>query len=96
MSAKNTKGNSSAVMRTVDFVVASLIMCIPVAGLIIYIIWAFGGCENLNRRNFARAMLILLAVGLVLSLLSYFLINRVIGAALGGGGLQGLFDILKQ
>ncbi|GBU26505.1 hypothetical protein R84B8_00015 [Treponema sp. R8-4-B8] len=96
MSAKITKGGSSSVMRTIDFVIASIIMCIPVVGLVVYIIWACGGCENLNRRNFARAMLILLAVGLVLSLLSYFAVNKVIGAALGGGGFQGLFGILKQ
>ena len=47
-----------------------LVMSIPLAGLIVAIIWACGDCKNQNRRNHARAWLILQAVLTVLSVLS--------------------------
>jgi len=78
--------SSSAVMSTGSFVLASLIMCIPVVGLIFCIVWACGKCSNLNKRNYARAVLIFMAVGIACA----FLLNNRIGAVLGGG-IQGLF-----
>lgn len=47
----------------------SLLMCIPIVGLILMIVWACGGCRKINKRNFARASLILMAIMLVISLL---------------------------
>jgi len=55
-----------AVMSMGSFVLASILMSIPVIGLFICLIWAFGGSKNLNRRNYSRAFLILAAIGLVL------------------------------
>ena len=46
-----------------------LIACIPVANLVIFLIWAFGKNTNLTRKNFARAGLIFLAAGTILGIL---------------------------
>lgn len=59
----------STPMTTGQFLGTLLLMMIPIAGFILMLVWAFGGTDNLNRRNLARAKLILAAIGLVLSIL---------------------------
>ncbi len=44
-----------------------LLMLIPIANVILLLVWGFGGSLNLNKRNFARAALILCAVMFILS-----------------------------
>ena len=97
-SAKPPSGSSYAVMSTGGFVLASLLMCIPFIGLLICIIWAFVSCSNENRRNFARACLILMIIGIVLSLAAYlataFLVSKL--AIFGDfGGLKGIIEMWK-
>lgn len=45
-----------------------LIMCIPVVNLVVLLLWAFGRNGNVNRRNFSRAALVYIAIGIVLSI----------------------------
>lgn len=45
-----------------------LIMCIPVVNLVVLLLWAFGKNGNVNRRNFSRAALVYVAIGIVLSI----------------------------
>ena len=59
----------SPVMSTGQFLGTLLLMMIPIAGFILTIVWACGGTDNLNRRNLARAKLILIAIGIVLCIL---------------------------
>ncbi len=47
---------------------------IPLVNLIMFFVWGFGS-QNLNRRNFGRAALIIIAVIIVL--------NIIFGAAIG-------------
>ena len=56
-------------MGTWAYVGSILLMALPIAGFIIAIVWACGGTQNPNRRNLARATLILIAIGIVLSIL---------------------------
>ena len=46
-----------------------LLMCIPIIGFLLTIIWACGGCRKLQKRNLARASLIMMVIGLVSSLI---------------------------
>ena len=46
-----------------------LFTMLPCAGIILAFVFAFGSNENVNRRNFARFYLLLLAIGVVVSLL---------------------------
>jgi hypothetical protein len=51
---------------------------IPCAGIIIYIVWAFSGNGNVNRRNYCRASLIVAGV----ILLIYIIFVVIFGAAM--------------
>ncbi|HWR23370.1 MAG TPA: zinc ribbon domain-containing protein [Feifaniaceae bacterium] len=67
----------SAVMSTGRFLGTLLLMMIPVAGFVLMIVWACSGTENLNRRNLARAALIVVAISLVLCILFSALLGAV-------------------
>lgn len=70
-------GSRYAVMGTGAYIGAMLLYCIPVVGWIFCIIAAFLS-GNQNRRNFARAMLVFLAVGVGLSVALYFAVSSFI------------------
>lgn len=46
-----------------------LLMMIPAINLLLLIVWACGGCRKINKRNYARAMLIIGAITLVLGVI---------------------------
>ena len=86
-------------MSVGSYVLASILMSLPIIGLLICIFWAFISCNNLNKRNFARACLILMLIGIVLSLLIFLAITFITSrlAVFGEfGGLKGIFNLLKQ
>lgn len=59
-------------VSTWGYIGIMLLLGIPIIGPILAIVWALGGCRKVNKRNFARASLIvsvfLLAVSLALGL----------------------------
>lgn len=71
-----------AVLSSWGFVGSLLLLWLPVAGFIIAIVWASGGSFNQNRRNLARAYLLI--IGLVLAL---YLAILIVVVALGGSAL---------
>ena len=78
-------------MGTWGYVGSLLLMGLPLAGLILAIVWAAGGTSNVHRRNLARAVLILMAIGIVLSILLGAVITSIITSVvreLGGGSLD--------
>ena len=56
----------TAPLKVSDYLIMSLLSCIPIAGIVVMLIWAFSSGVNVNRRNFSRAYLIMAAVGVVL------------------------------
>ncbi len=66
-------------ITTGGYIGIMLLMCIPVVGLILAVVWAFGGCKKVNKRNLARATLIMMVIGLVLSLIIGFAAKSLIG-----------------
>ena len=56
----------TAPLKVSDYLIMSLLNCIPIAGIVVMLIWAFSSGVNVNRRNFSRAYLIMAAVGVVL------------------------------
>lgn len=64
-----------------DWVLTILALCIPCAGVIIYLIWAFGKKGNINRRNYCRAYLAIYAVIMAI----YLVVAIVFGAVFAGG-----------
>ena len=45
------------------------LLMIPLLNLLLLIIWACGGCRKVNKRNFARAVLLWFVIGSILSAL---------------------------
>jgi len=70
--------NDNEVMSVKDWLITLLIMIIPCVNIIMLFVWAFSNNGNENRKSWARAYLIFLAVGIVL----YILLMLVAGAAI--------------
>ena len=56
----------------------SLLFSIPIVGFILVLVYSFSGSGNINRRNYARSVLIGLLIGIVLAV-----VLAVIATALG-------------
>lgn len=86
--AEPAKGSKYDPITTGGYIGIMLLMCIPIVGLILMIIWAFGGCKKVNKRNLARASLIMMAIGLVISLIMSFAIKALVNTAMEAAGLD--------
>ena len=64
-------------LSTGEWLLTMIVGIIPCAGLILYIIWAFGNSGNLNRRNYCRASLILQVISYVFVI--FFILSAVVG-----------------
>ena len=73
------KGSKYEPITTKGFIGIMLLMCIPIVGQILMIVWALGGCRKINKRNLARASLIMMAVALVISLILGLILKSVFG-----------------
>lgn len=51
-----------------NYLIMMIISVIPIVNLVMLFVWGFGN-SNLNRKNYARAQLIVLAIGVVLSII---------------------------
>ncbi len=72
------------VMSVKDWVITILITAIPLVGVIMLFVWAFGSNENPNKSNWAKALLIWTAIGIVLSFLLWGTIAALIFSGSGG------------
>ena len=96
-----------AVMSVKAYIGHSLLFSIPVVGWAICLMMAFAA-KSLNKRNYARAMLVFLLIGIILAVIARFVagwiseeIQRYIVEATGGAAgdlseMKGLFDLLQQ
>ncbi len=101
------KGSKYAVIGTGAYIGTMFLFCIPIVGWLACVIMAFSS-KNLNRRNYARAMLVFLIIGAVLSVALYVVfswvseavmqsLNEATNGMLGdSGGLGDLFDIINS
>lgn len=51
-----------------SYLLMFIVMSIPLVNFIMLFVWAFGN-TNINRKNFAKASLIIMAIGIVLSII---------------------------
>jgi uncharacterized membrane protein YvbJ len=56
------------VITTLGWIGTFLVLIIPIVGLVLYFVWAFGS-GNLNRRNYCRASLIMMAISIGLGII---------------------------
>ncbi len=69
-------------MSVKDWLITLLIMAIPLVGLIMLFVYAFGNGENVNKQNWAKAQLILLAIVFGLFFLFFLIFGSLFAAAL--------------
>ena len=60
-------GNTAEVLSMGDYLLILILLAIPVVNIIACIIWIVGENGNPNRRNFAKAWLIITVIGTILS-----------------------------
>lgn len=73
------KGSKYEPITTKGFIGIMLLMCIPIVGQILMIVWALGGCRKINKRNLARASLIMMVVALVISFILGLVLKSLFG-----------------
>ena len=75
----SAKGSKYEPITTGGFIGIMLLMCIPIVGQILMIVWALGGCRKINKRNLARASLIMMVVALVISFILGLVLKSLFG-----------------
>lgn len=67
-----------------DWIITYILTVIPLIGLIMLFVWAFGNETQPNKRNWAKAMLIFYAIFFVLAIIAIILIGATFGALIMG------------
>jgi hypothetical protein len=57
------------VISTLGWIGMLIVLAVPIIGIVLYFVWAFGTGGSLNRRNYCRAALIMMAVSIVLGII---------------------------
>ena len=76
------KGSPYTAISTGGYVFRMILFSIPLVGWIFCVITAFGA-KNINKRNFARAMLVFMLIGIVLSAIGYVSFGLIIPSVKG-------------
>ncbi len=71
-------GSKYEPISTGGYIGIMLLMCIPLVGLILMVVWACGGCKKINKRNLARASLVMAMIALVICLILGAAVKSVI------------------
>jgi len=74
--------NDAPIISLGEWLITLIITAIPLVGFIMLFVWAFGGNTNPTKANFAKASLIIVAIGIVLW---FLFIGTLITAILSGG-----------
>ena len=67
-----------------DWVLTIFLTCIPLVGLVLLFVWAFGGNTQKSKANWAKAQLIWTAVGIVCWIIFYVTLGAAIINEMGG------------
>jgi ABC-type multidrug transport system permease subunit len=70
-----------------DWMITLLILCIPLVGIIMLFVWGFADGTHPSKRNFCRAYLIWMLIGIVIFVL--FLIMGGMAALMGARAMGG-------
>lgn len=66
------KPASTAPLPVWKFLGIFILMSIPIVGIIMVFVWAFGSSCNINTKHYARAVLIMAVIAIVLTVVGYF------------------------
>ena len=68
-----------------DWMVTTLIMCIPCVGLIMMFVWAFGSGTKKSKSNYFKAMLVWALISIVLSIVMMVIFGASFAALANSG-----------
>ena len=71
-------------MSVKDWLITLLIMAIPLVGFIMLFVYAFGHNENVNKQNWAKAQLIVLAIVIGLMIVFFSVFGAIFSSAMAG------------
>ncbi|HWT26980.1 MAG TPA: hypothetical protein VN131_03500, partial [Mobilitalea sp.] len=66
---------NNAPMTLKDWIITLLLLCIPIANIVLMFVWAFGSNVNKSKKTYFQAALIMAAIGIVISI--FFVIIAV-------------------
>lgn len=69
--AKEVQATDNGVVKVGDWMIATLIMGIPLVGFIMLFVWAFGKGVNENKKNWAKANLIWFAIMIAIMIIIF-------------------------
>ncbi|MCB5261912.1 MAG: hypothetical protein M0Q16_07510 [Candidatus Cloacimonetes bacterium] len=78
----NPQQNLAPIMTIGNWIVTMIILAIPFVNIIMLIVWAASSAENPNRKNWAIAQLIFMAIGIALYILLFSTIVGLMGGIL--------------
>ncbi|HCM15362.1 MAG TPA: hypothetical protein DHW79_05375 [Candidatus Cloacimonas sp.] len=78
--------NQAPVLSIGQWIITLLIMVIPIVNIIMLIVWAVGSTENPNRKNWAIAQLIFMAIGVVIWILLFSTFMGMMSGMMGSIG----------
>jgi len=83
MDQQTLPGSSYTPMTIGEWVITFIITYIPLVGLIMLFVWAFGGGAHPSKKTWAQAMLIMMLIGIVLAIVFFSIIVSLIGSFFG-------------
>lgn len=83
---QHTSQPATEPMSVKDWFLTMLITYIPLVGLVMLFVWAFDSNTNLNKKNFAKASLLWMLVGIAIALIIVVLFLGAFLSLLGSSG----------
>lgn len=69
--------NNSKIMSYGDWALTIFISSLPLIGLIMLLIWAFGDEKNIHKKNWAKGNLLIALIGLILVFFFLFVFGGI-------------------
>ena len=86
MDQQNLPGTIRNDVTIGEWMITLLITALPLIGLIMLFVWAFGEGANQSKKNWATAMLIWYAIGIVLVILFFIIFGAIFASMFSGMG----------
>lgn len=81
-----TPGSSYQPMSIGEWIITFIITYIPLIGLIMLFVWAFGDGTHPSKKTWAQASLIMIVIGIILMIIFFGIIASIIGSMFSGYG----------
>ncbi len=73
------QGTTYTPMTIGDWIITFIITYIPLVGLIMLFVWAFGDGTHPSKKSWAQALLIMVAVSIMLAIVFFLIFASILG-----------------